>query len=167
MTADPNRCCNSSPMKSATHIQWTSFGEIDLRPSQDTALTQNTRSDTQNSQSVSFTPHNACVRLVVLLGNTKVTPRENARKFELKNHKKTLDKRNLCFYDFLRDVFVARFSGECRTGARCLLGISRSWISGCKSSGSGTRAAGCPKSLGFFQMTGFFQKVIVVACESL
>jgi len=24
-----------------------------------------------------------------------------------------------------------------------------------------------PQSLGFFQMTGFFQKVVVVACESL
>jgi hypothetical protein len=30
-------------------------GEIDLRPSQGTALTQNTRFDTQNSHSVSFT----------------------------------------------------------------------------------------------------------------
>ena len=88
--------------------------------------------------------HHACVRLIVLLGNTKVTPRENAWKIELKNPKKTLDKQKLCFYDFLRDVFAARFSGERRTGVRCLLGISRSQVSGCKSSGSGTRAAGPP-----------------------
>ena len=62
----------------------------------------------------------------------------------LKNRKKKVDKQKLCFYDFLRDVFAARFSGERRTGVRCLLGISRSQISGGKSSGSGTRAAGPP-----------------------
>ena len=68
----------------------------------------------------------------------------------LKNPKKTLEKQKLCFYDFLRDVFVARFSGERRQGARCLLGISRSQISGCKSSGSGTRAAGWPPNHSVF-----------------
>jgi hypothetical protein len=68
--------------------------------------------------------HHACVRLIVLLGNTKVTPRENARKIELKKSKKTLDKQNLCFYDFLRGAFAVRFSGERRTEARRFLGIS-------------------------------------------
>ena len=62
----------------------------------------------------------------------------------------TIDKQKLCFYDFLRGVFVARFSGDRRQGARCLLGISRSQISGCKSSGSGTRAAGWPPNHSVF-----------------
>jgi len=76
----------------------------------------------------------------------------------IKKFKKTIDKQNLCFYDFLRSVFVARFSGERRTGVRSLLGISRSQISGCKSSGSGTRAAGWPQITRFFPNDWFFPK---------
>ena len=40
----------------------------------------------------------------------------------LKNNKKTLDKQKLCFYDFLRGVFAARFSGERRTGGEIFAG---------------------------------------------
>ena len=100
------------------------------------------------------------------LGIPRSPPGKMRGNSNLKTHKKTLDKQQLCFYDFLRDVFAARFSGERRTGVRCLLGISRSQISRCKSSGSGTRAAGPPITR-FFPNDWFFQKVVVVACESL
>jgi len=86
----------------------------------------------------------------------------------LKNPKKTLDKQTLCFYDFLIRVFAARFSGERRTGGEIFagdfsiadLGMQVVWVGN-----SGGWLA--PQSLVFFQMTGFFQKVVVVACKSL
>ena len=98
--------------------------------------------------------------MLVLVGNTNVTPRENARNIKFKKNKKTLDKHLLCFYDFLRGVFVARFSGERRTGARWLLGI---WIVGLWMQVVGDSGGWLApnhsvfsKSLGFFQMTRFF-----------
>jgi hypothetical protein len=50
----------------------------------------------------------ACVRLVGLLGNTKVTPVKMRGKSILKNHKKTVDKNCLCFYH----IFERCFCGE-------------------------------------------------------
>jgi len=42
--------------------------------------------------------HHACVRLVVLLGNTKVTPRENARKINFLKITKKLWTNTSCFF---------------------------------------------------------------------
>ena len=105
--------------------------------------------------------------MLVLVGNTNVTPRENARNIKFKKTQKTLDTKPLCFYDFLRGVFAARFSGERRQGRDIFWGFldRRSLDASCLCRGLGRLAD--PQSLGFFQMTGFFQKLVVVACESL